>query len=258
MSNDAQTRSPVRKWISRGFFAWAIFSTCWMANSFRTQGVPPATLASSGSVKVWESGERLEFRPATPRATGLIFLCGSGVAAQAYAPLLRPIAEAGTKVCIVKLPWRFAPLASHQEEAVVAVRELMAGDAQISRWIVAGHSLGAALACRVAASRQRAPAGLVLLGTTHPKQSDLSGLALPVTKVLGSNDGVAPLFKAEANRRLLPGHTRWVVLNGGNHSQFGHYGHQLLDGRAGLSRAEQQELARRELLRALTAAEENS
>lgn len=98
----------------------------------------------------------------------------------------------------------------------------------------------------------------MLLGTTHPKQSDLSGLALPVTKVLGSNDGVAPLFKAEANRRLLPGHTRWVVLNGGNHSQFGHYGHQLLDGRAGLSRAEQQELARRELLRALTAAEENS
>lgn len=251
MPSAAPQRSARRKWISRVFIAWAIFSTTWMANSFRTRDVPPDALLSRGSVTVWEDAERLEFRPASPRPRGLIFLCGSGVAAQAYAPLLRPLADSGTKICIVKLPWRFAPFASHQDAVVAAVRELMARDREISSWIVAGHSLGAALACRVAETNQPALAGLVLLGTTHPKASDLSKLTLSVTKVLASADGVAPLRKAEANRRLLPAHTRWVVIDGGNHSQFGHYGHQLLDGSARLSRTEQQTQARAELARAL-------
>lgn len=31
-------RSTARRWISRGFLAWAVFSSIWLANSYRTQG----------------------------------------------------------------------------------------------------------------------------------------------------------------------------------------------------------------------------
>ena len=54
----------------------------------------------------------LEFLPAASGgAVGLIFFCGSGGSASAYAPLLRPIADAGYPIVIVKLPYRFAPVA---------------------------------------------------------------------------------------------------------------------------------------------------
>jgi pimeloyl-ACP methyl ester carboxylesterase len=108
------------------------------------------------------------------------------------------------------------------------------------RWIVAGHSRGAVAATSLAASRTRGIAGLVLVGTTHPRDVDLSALAVPVTKVVGTHDRIAPLKKAEANRHLLPPATRWVRIEGGNHSQFGWYGFQPGDRFAEITREEQQ------------------
>jgi hypothetical protein len=57
-----------------------------------------------------------------------------------------------------------------------------------------------------------------------------------------------------ANRSLLPVATRWVEIQGGNHSQFAHYGHQLFDGEAVITREAQQRLARNALLQALSSA----
>jgi hypothetical protein len=50
---------------------------------------------------------------------------------------------------------------------------------------------------------------------------------------------------------LLPADTRWVEIEGGNHSQFGHYGHQLFDGSPTTTREEQQAVTRAALLDAL-------
>jgi hypothetical protein len=96
---------------------------------------------------------------------------------------------------------------------------------------------------------------MVLVGTTHPKQDDLSSLPIRVTKVYASNDGVAPPNRTLSNKGLLPKATRWVEIKGGNHSQFGHYGHQLSDGDATISREAQQTATRTSLLEALACAE---
>jgi pimeloyl-ACP methyl ester carboxylesterase len=92
---------------------------------------------------------------------------------------------------------------------------------------------------------------LVLIGTTHPKQNDLSFLQIPVTKIYSTNDGIAPVDQVLLNKRLLPERTKWIVIVGGNHSQFGHYGHQLFDGRASMTREAQQAVVRSELLTSL-------
>jgi pimeloyl-ACP methyl ester carboxylesterase len=222
-----------------------------MANSFRTQGVDPATLRSTRAVSVSDLPDSLRFLPSSPHGTGLIFVCGSGVAANAYAPLLRPIADEGCPVFIIKLPYRFALLESHRQAAIERVFAVVASHPEIPHWVVAGHSLGAALACRVVQDHRHSFTALVLIGTTHPKQDDLSSLPLPITKVYASLDGVAPADKVHQNWRLLPPHTKRVLIEGGNHSQFGHYGHQFLDGTPQITREAQQAATRAELLAAL-------
>lgn len=246
--------SAARRWIRRGFLVWAVVSTLWMANSVRTQGVDDKILQSSATVLVEDGPAVLEFRPALTPQAALVFICGSGIAAQAYAPLLRPIADAGYAVFVIKLPYRFAPMESHKQEAVERGRQVVAQHPAITRWVLAGHSLGGALACRTVQVAPKTFAAMVLVGTTHPKNDDLSGLSIPVIKVYGTNDGVAPIEKIMANRNLLPADTKWVEIAGGNHSQFGHYGQQLFDGTATISRDAQQTITRTALLAALSEA----
>jgi predicted dienelactone hydrolase len=93
---------------------------------------------------------------------------------------------------------------------------------------------------------------MVLIGTTHPKEDDLSLLQIPVTKVYASNDGIAPPDRIRSNQGLLPKQTKWVEIRGGNHSQFGRYGHQLFDGTATISREEQETITRSAILEAIT------
>jgi hypothetical protein len=245
-------RRRLRRWVRRGFFLWALVAALWLANSYRTQGVDPAALESDAAVKVVDGAAMLNLSPVAAKSdVALIFICGSGVAAEAYVPLLRPVAEAGYAVSIVKLPYRFAPLESHRQAAVDRALDVIATHPRMRRWVVSGHSLGAALACRVVQSDRKELSGLVLVGTTHPKEEDLSSLAMPVTKVYGTDDGVAPPERMFANRGLLPRHTRWVAIEGGNHSQFGNYGRQLFDGTASISREEQQAATRAALLEML-------
>ena len=111
------------------------------------------------------------------------------------------------------------------------------------------------MACRAVLSDPKVFSTLVLIGTTHPKQDDLSSLPIRATKIYASNDGVAPPNRTLANKGLLPATTKWVEIKGGNHSQFGHYGHQLFDGKAIISREAQQAATRSALLEALSEAE---
>jgi thioesterase domain-containing protein len=250
-----RSRQP-RQWLRVAFLVWAVGCGLWLANSLRTQGVAPELLQDDARVRVLTSTDALELRPAVAsRAGGLIFFCGSGVAAEAYVPLLRPVAEAGHRVFIIRLPWRFAPLDAHRDEAIARARALIDNHSETTPWVAAGHSLGGAIAARWL---QTAPSGvtaLVLVGTTHPKSHDLSALSLPVSKVYAEHDEVAPVARVLANKALLPARTEWREIKGGNHSQFGHYGHQLFDGEATITREEQQRLTRAVLFKALGDAE---
>lgn len=250
------SRSPrvqiIHRWVRIGFIIWTVFSTLWLANSVRTQGVDGHLLRSSDKVTVLDRPTTLQFLPnSSIRQAALVFFCGSGIAAYAYAPLLKPIAEAGFPVTVIKLPYRFAPFEAHKREAINRARQQMTQQPKGVHWIVSGHSLGGALAARLAHSNEEAIAALVLVGTTHPKKTDMSNLTAPVTKIYASHDGIAPVDRVMANRALLPSHTEWAEIDGGNHSQFGHYGHQLLDGDATISRQAQQSKTRAILLEVL-------
>ena len=117
--------------------------------------------------------------------------------------------------------------------------------------VLAGHSLGGALVCRVAEGSLSKVKAMVLIGTSPTKTIDLSDARIPITKVFAGNDGIATVEMINSTKHLLPTATRWVEIKGGNHSQFGHYGHQPFDGSPTISREEQQAAARAALLEAL-------
>jgi pimeloyl-ACP methyl ester carboxylesterase len=95
------------------------------------------------------------------------------------------------------------------------------------------------LAATFAADHPEQVDGLVLIGTTHPRDRDLSAMGRPVLKILGSADCVASVRDARANAARLPAATEWLEIVGGNHRQFGYYGWQIGDCAATLSRDDQ-------------------
>jgi pimeloyl-ACP methyl ester carboxylesterase len=185
-------------------------------------------------------------------AAGLIFLPGATIEPKAYAPLLRAVAEAGYPVALVRLPFRMAPTAASLAAVWDRIRGVLASMPN-RHWILAGHSRGAALSAQFAAEHPDVLAGLILIGTTHPKRMSLATLSIPVTKIYGTRDCVADSAAVLANAALLPPTTHWIRLDGANHRQFGWYGAQLGDCSATITRETQQARTLEVLLAVLAA-----
>ncbi|MEX2272542.1 MAG: alpha/beta hydrolase [Vicinamibacterales bacterium] len=218
-----------------------------------TVDLPPDTFTSDARVEIVRGIQSIDFRPRpdNPKQTGLIFFPGGLVAPESYAPMARRLAEQGHPVSIVRLPYHMAPTPAYQAMVFETARDTMAASPR--PWVVGGHSRGAMLATRFAYSHPARIAGLALVGTTHPREIDLSGLSVcvPVIKISGTRDGVARQSESEKFRHNLPPHTGYVQIEGGNHTQFGYYRYQLLDKRASIDRETQQRLVIEGLLMVL-------
>ncbi len=242
-----------RVWITCGALAFVIF-VGWSLLAYRSTPAARRALVGDSVVEVTRGASSWSFRPrsAPPGpGAGLLFFSGALVDPVAYAPLLRGVAREGYPVLLVALPRRGAFGGADDGTVLRRARAAMRGVPEVPRWVAAGHSKGGVVAARMAHEDPAGLAGLVLVGTSHPRDFSLADLTLPVTKVLGTRDGIAELEKSERNRHLLPAATRWVLLEGGNHSQFGHYGFQPGDRFAVLSRDRQQELTLQAVLEAL-------
>ncbi|HSM70925.1 MAG TPA: alpha/beta hydrolase [Anaerolineales bacterium] len=243
-----------RKILRTLWITFGILFFLWMANSLRAQGFDRSILESDAIITVEETSRFLSFRPHLDKgSTGFIFLPGGLVQPQAYTPMSRTIAEQGYSVFIVKLPFGSAPFASQEASVMDQILSIMDANQAIRYWVVGGHSRGAAVASRFALSHGESIDGLVLIGTSHPKEEafDLSNINLAVTKIYASNDGLASVDEVQANAIYLPEDTNWIFIEGGNHSQFGYYGAQLGDNAATISREEQQKLTVEAILTAL-------
>lgn len=226
-------------WVAVGLAALA---SVWMALYFapaRTVGLEPSLLADGGGVEVRRDRGGLCFLPAGGASSGLIFYVGARVPPEAYAALLRPLAEAGIAVFIPKLPLNFAIFAVDKAAAI------MADNPAIRRWAIGGHSLGGA-AASIFLDRHRPSIGRLVLVASYPPESvDLSSWDGRFLSIYASEDSLAAEEKAgpspSLTARLPDG--EFELIQGGNHAGFGYYGAQKGDGQAAISREEQQGLA---------------
>lgn len=236
-------------WITAGISATVVF-VAWSLIAYRPSADARAATISDAAIAVTHQDGIWAFEPATPSTvtTALVFFPGALVDPIAYAPLLRAAAAAGFRAYMIELPRRGAFGGGDDPEVMRRLDRLLARPDAPRRWVAAGHSRGAVVVCDVAVAPRPGLGGLVLIGTSHPRDVDLSGLAVPVTKIVGTRDGLASQAEVEGNRSKLPAATRWVWVDGGNHSHFGWYGFQPGDGRPTISAEQQRETMIRAVL----------
>ena len=154
----------------------------------------------------------------------LIFYPGAKVQETAYAPLLRQIAEGGMDVFLVRMPARLAFFGSNKAD------EALQETADYANVYTRAHSLGGAMAANYAAEHAESLDGVILLAAYSTKPLPDS---LPVLSVYGTEDGVLNRANYEKNLANVP-NLQEVVIEGGNHAQFGSYGEQRGDGEASI------------------------
>ncbi len=192
-------------------------------------------LESSGAVSVSQD-EWIVFTPESMPEKGLIFYPGGLVEPEAYAPVLRELAEQGVLVVLTPMPLNLAIFNTGAAEGV------MNAYPEITSWVLAGHSLGGAAASIYAANNTWVLDGLALWDSYPPGSADLSGSGLPVLSIYGTTGGVPNTDGFDEQRYLLPADAQYIAIEGASHAQFGDYGPQKGDVVPSISAVKQHEI----------------
>jgi hypothetical protein len=205
-----------------GFYAWTRVAR------YAAYPEAAALARTSTSAQGW-----IVFRPVRPTDTALVFYPGGLVDPAAYAPLMKQASDRGIMTVIVPMPLDLAVFGIGEAGGVIGAYP------DIKHWIIGGHSLGGSMAAEFVKNNPKAVEGLVFLASYSADSTDLSATPIKVLSIYGTRDGKAG-SEFEASMSRLPGDSRLVVIDGGNHAQFGDYGPQDGDGTATISRADQQ------------------
>ena len=191
------------------------------------------------ALAVAERAERVRgwyvFAPEGEPLAGFVFYPGGLVDAAAYAPLMRRFADDGVLGVIVPMPLELAVFGIGRAAGVIDAFP------QVDTWVIGGHSLGGAMASEFVKGNPDAVDGLVLLASYPAASTDLSALPIRAVSTYGTENGLTQPEGFEASLARLPPGTQLIVIEGGNHAGFGHYGPQAGDGVASIDREEQQQ-----------------
>lgn len=169
-----------------------------------------------------DRGYTIASGPVTENTTGIVYYPGALVDPESYIPTLVPLAaERDVLIVVPTFPFELAIADVDRADAI------RSDYPTIDRWIVAGHSLGGAAACRYAADTDDID-GLVLHAAYC--DVDLSDRSIPTLSVQGANDEVIDADTERAARSNLPTEATIVTVEGMTHAQFGAYGPQRGDG----------------------------
>ena len=169
--------------------------------------------------------------PEISSETALIFYPGAKVEATAYLPILEKLRKNGITCVLVKMPFNMAIFKQN------AADEVFDKLPNIKNWYIGGHSMGGAMASSYAANNKEKVEGLILLGAYI--YGDVSPEdALTIYGTFNSN--------LEKNIDYTE---NVIIIDGGNHAQFGNYGKQKGDPDATISSEEQQNIAVDEILK---------
>ena len=199
-----------------GLFIWSATST------YPAGETALAALQSSPTVSVSQDGW-IVFTPATEPENGIIFYPGGLVAPEAYAPVLRQIAEQGVLVVITPMPLNLAIFDTNEANAVIDAYP------EIGHWVLAGHSLGGAAAGIYAENNPGKIDGLAIWDSYPPDSADLSDNDIAVISIHGTTNGVPNTDNFDDKRNLVPADAIFAPIEGASHAQFGDYGPQKGD-----------------------------
>lgn len=166
------------------------------------------------------------------KTSALIFYPGAKVEALSYAPLLSKIAESGIDCFLADMPLN------------MAIFDMNIADKFIDKysytdWIAMGHSMGGIAISSYANKHSDKISCLVLLASYSSEKIEEN---IEFYSIYGSNDGCLDKSEYEKKRVNWPSDAKEIIIEGGNHAQFGNYGLQTLDGVSEISADKQQQM----------------
>ncbi len=208
-----------------GFVIWAL-------NPLQPTVDALAALQSDSKVTVTQGSDYTTFMPTGAAPTkAFVFYPGGHVDYRAYAAPLHKLAEQG--YLAILLPVRLNLAFFDINAADRAIPDFP----EIQDWAVGGHSLGGVAASMYAAKQDKIDG--VVFWASYPANDALKNSDKAFTSIYGTLDmGGVESFQSSAS--ILPADTQFVVIEGGNHSQFGNYGLQPGDNPATITWQEQQ------------------
>ncbi len=195
----------------------------YVSDYYKADDVALAILNEANGIRVEDNLTILS--PSTPSDTALIFYPGGKVEHSAYLPILDKLRQQGITAVLVKMPFN---LAVFDAKAADKVFDKLP---EIKNWYIGGHSLGGAMASDYASKNKEKVKGLILLGAyiygDYPADDALT--------VYGT-------FNSDLEKNI--DYTEnIVIIEGGNHAQFGNYGKQKGDPDGTISADDQQNIA---------------
>lgn len=142
------------------------------------------------------------------------------------------LAAAGHHTIIAKMPVNLAVLKPNLADEILAAYPE-------EQFVMGGHSLGGSMAARYVAAHPDALHGIFFLASYPDEKGSVKSLGIPALSILGTKDEVVNATKYQIGRMYLPEDTVYYTIEGGNHAQFGDYGHQKGDGEPEVSGEEQ-------------------
>ena len=216
-----------------GFFIW-------LSNGYSLQEDDMKYLQSNSKVEVTVEGEYTYFTPKNVSETkGFIFYPGERVDSSSYAKLCNNIASYGYKVVAVDMPFNYANFGKDKATKVIE------DNPEITKWVIGGDSLGGTVACEYAVNNKNVE-GIVLI-SSYPRYN-ISELGFDVLSIWGSKDNVVDYKELINSKEQLPKDTKYVEIEGANHSQFANYGMYAGDEEALISSDEQMDITVRNIV----------
>lgn len=155
----------------------------------------------------------------------LIFYPGAKVEYTAYLPILEKLRRNGIASVLMKMPFNMAIFNAN------AADKAFQAFPHAANWFIGGHSMGGAMASSYAAGHKERLKGLILLGAyIHGDVSPEDTLTVYGT------------LNAQLEKHIDYSENV-VIIQGGNHAQFGNYGEQKGDPPGEISRETQQDIA---------------
>jgi len=184
----------------------------------------PQTLVRIGAYR--GNGGGVEVAPVDGGADVLLIVYPGGlVRPHAYTWIGVALAPVGVRTLVPAMPLDLAVLA--RDRAGALIRDRRDGEATV---VIAGHSLGGAMAASWAARHEGSADGLVLMGAYPAPGDDLAGHDLATLVLAAEHDGLATLGEVREGMERLPGRAGIEIVGGAVHAFFGRYGPQRGDG----------------------------
>jgi pimeloyl-ACP methyl ester carboxylesterase len=205
----------------------------WQWSTYQSRNLPAGTFTDDNQISVKQTSDEITFLAKnSPNKNEIIFFQGGLTDPKAYAPLCRKIAENGFTCHLIKMDWRMPAWDYKKIETMYNLKN--------GKYILGGHSQGAKMAAQFVFENPDLMSGLFLLGTSHPRDFDLSNRVLPTLKLYGELDGLASVPEVLENKNKLPKNATLIEITGGNHSQFGYLATLLTDETSKIDLVEQQ------------------